>query len=250
MIDIDSIPKERERKIKEKIILDKFNRIRTKKMHGVVKSSGAAVNTLSKYGRRAVQKLYQLEQYYQKLKNVSSDDVKPLDSTSLKRIINEAGELVRQGEYIPAEKLYIEIISHNPKSVSAYEGLGNLYLKSGNIEQARETLLFTLRLAPEDASVNVSMAELEIKGENFLAATDRLRKAVKIRPKNPKYIDFYIETSLNAKLLKDVRKGLSRLKEVNPENKKIVDFEERFSKLKDEYVASGDHGDQDSSQDE
>ncbi len=250
VIDVDSIAKERERKIKEKIILSKIKRSGGAKLGAVAKTSVGAVNTVSKYGRRAVQRLYHLEQYYQKLRRSSTEGIHAYDTDRIRQRIEEAQELIRDEEFIPAEKIFIDIISHNPKSVDAYEGLGNMYIKSGQIDQARETLSFALRLSPEDASVRVSLAELELLQENHQAALPHLRAAVQKRSKNPKYLDFYIDTALKVGSLKDARKGITALKEVNPENTKIKEFEERFTKKKEAYIRKTSASTEEASQEE
>lgn len=228
MIDVSAIPTERARRLKEQIILQKFERMGAEKFGVVTKTARHGITAASKVGRRAVQRLYAMEQYYQKLKRVSSDSGS-VDSETVKRLLGEAESLVREEEYIPAEKRYIEIISHSPKHVKAYEGLGNLYLKSGQLTQARETLLFTLRLSPDDASVHMSLAQVEIEDRNPRKAVDHLRRAVELRKANPKFIDLYIETSLEAGMGEDARKGLALLKEANPENQKIAEFEKRLA---------------------
>lgn len=235
VINVDSIPKERARKIKEQIILQKFQRASGKKMKGVSVFFLMTGRTISRAGRRAVQRLYALEQYYQKLKRSASEGHHAYDAETIHRLIEDAETLVQKDELIPAEKIYIDIISHNPKSVDAYEGLGNLYLGNSQFDQARETLQFTLRLSPSDASVLVSLAQLELKLDQPKSALTHLKKAIQKRPKNPKYLDLYIEVSLKAGSLKDASDGIKRLKEVNPENQKIQDFEERFLQQKNAY---------------
>jgi tetratricopeptide (TPR) repeat protein len=231
MIDVASIPSERIRRLKEQIILQKFERVGAEKLGSVAKVARQGVTTASKVGRRAVQRLYAMEQYYQKLKRVPLDASEGTDPEAVKRLLAEAEEFMRQEEYIPAEKRYIEIISHNPKHVKAYEGLGNLYLRNRQYAQARETLLFTLRISPDDASVYMSLAEVELAEENTKKAIEYLRRCVELRPGNPKFIDQYIEASLLAKYPDDVRKGIELLKESNPENQKITEFEERLSSI-------------------
>jgi tetratricopeptide (TPR) repeat protein len=236
VIDIDSIPRERERKVKEQLILSKFKRRGGGTLQQVAKASSGVVGTLSRQGRRAVQKLYRLEQYYQKLKLSAEEGVHAYSDETIKVRLEEADALIKQEEYIPAEKIFIDIISHNPKSVEGYEGLGNMYAQSDQLDQARETFLFALRLSPTDASVNVSLAELELKRGEPKQALPYLRKAIEKRSKNPRYLDYYIDVALQVGSLKDARSGLQALKDVNPENKKISEFEERFAKKKDEYV--------------
>jgi len=227
-IDISAIPTERAKKIKEDIIMQRFQRMSSEKLGGVAKAGFSAWTSVSKMGRRAVQKLYKMEQYYQKLKHAPENGVHALDVESTKRMLDEAEALVREEEFIPAEKRYIEVISHNPKMVDAYEGLGNLYLKNKQYAQARETLGFTLRLSPDDASVHMSLAELETAEDNLKKAVEHLRECIRIRPNNPKYLDTYIETAFVAGMLEDAQKGVARMKEANPENQKIEEWEERL----------------------
>lgn len=237
VIDVKTIPAERTRELKEKLIMEKFERSARSKWRMVTKISTTAVREASRVGRRAVQKLYAIEQYYQKLNRSATDGQHAYPQETINKMMDEAYKFLKEEEYIPAEKMYIDIISHNPRSVDAYEGLGNMYLVKGDYDQARETLQFALRLSPNDASVNVSLAELELRLEKFKTALTYLRKAVGKRSKNPKYLDLYIDASLQAGSLKDARNGMMLLKKVNPENQKIAEFEKRFNELKTEYVS-------------
>lgn len=250
LIDVASLSQERTRVIKERLIMEKLGRSGRAKMRVVSRVASAGVRRVSKWGRRAIQRLYAIEQYYQKLNRNAIEGQYAYTQETIKKMVGQAEDLERQQEFIPAEKIYIDIISHNPKSVDAYEGLGNLYLKKEEYDQARETLQFTLRLSPNDASVNVSLAELEIKLENYKAALEPLRRAVGKRSKNPKYLDLYINAALSAGSLKDARHGLQLLKKVNPENQKIAEFEERFQALKEDYIAKTSERDKASSQQE
>ena len=237
VIDIQTIQHERTKELKEKIIMDKFERSARNKWRAVSKVSSTAVKGASRVGRRAVQKLYAIEQYYQKLNRAASDGHYAYPQETIYKMTDEANRLMREEEYIPAEKIFIDIISHNPRSVDAYEKLGNMYLAKGDFDQAHETLQFALRLSPNNASVFVSLAEIELQLEKPKSALVYLQKAVAKRSKNPKYLDLYIDSALKAGSLKDTRHGLQLLKKVNPENQKIADFENKFEVLKAEYVA-------------
>ncbi len=184
------------------------------------------------------------------MKRSASEGQHAYDAETIHRLTEEAKALLEKDEVIPAEKKYIDIISHNAKSVDAYEGLGNLYLSQGQFDQARETLQFALRLSPNDASVLVSLAELEMKLDQPKAALGHMHKAIQKRSKNPKYLDLYIEISLKAGSLKDAQEGSKRLKEVNPENQKIQDFEARFKEQKAVYLTKSHSSANDASQTE
>ncbi|MFH1404924.1 MAG: tetratricopeptide repeat protein [Patescibacteria group bacterium] len=231
MIDVDSHPKEKARKTKEKILLERVERIQSKNFKKLAKVGAGVFDSVSKKGRRSVQKLYALEQYYEKIKKGSQKSGATTDSALVKKLINEAQELIKQEEYVLAEKKYIEVISHNSKCVEAYEDLGNLYIRTKQYAQARETLSFTLRLSPDDASVHMSMAELEMLEGNPKAAVEQARIAVQKRDHNPKYIDMYIETAFNAKMTGEIMRGIGMLKRANPDNQKIEQFEKRLDEL-------------------
>ncbi len=228
VLDVDTIKEERTKRLKERIILERFDRFRSQKLGNISKLARDGWTVLSKTGRRLVQRLYKLEQYYKRLKSPKADSI---DLNAVKRLLEQAAELMHQHETIQAEKLFIEVIGHHPKQVDAYEGLGNLYLRNKQFEQARETLKFALRLQPENASVLMSLGQLEGAQENHKEALDYLRQATIVRSKNPKYIDAYIASALAAKQAKDVERGIGLLKEINPENQKIAEFEEGLLNL-------------------
>jgi len=231
VIDVESIPEERVKKLKQDIIMKRFDRMQSEKLGGLSKGLRKFAGFVFNFGRRVVQKLYALEQYYKRVQKSHGEDTK-LDDAQVERMVKEAQKLVREGEIIPAEKKYIEIISHKPKHVPAYEGLGNLYLKNEQYEQARETLGFILRINPEDASVHMSLAEIEMALDNYRKAVKFLRQAIGKRPKNPKYLDAYIESSLNAEMPEDAEKGIELMEEVNPENTKLDDWKNRLGEIK------------------
>mgnify|MGYP001595460922 CR=1 FL=1 len=250
VIDISSLPKERERQVKEQIIFSKLQRTSGAKLMRVARVGSVVMKKFSRYGRRAVQKLYRIEQYYQKLKRSSEEGLHAYSEETIRQRLEMAQDLIKHEEFIPAEKIFIDLISHNPKSVQGYEFLGNMYVASGQMDQARETFLFALRLSPEDASVNSSLAELELASGDPKKALVYLQKAVQKRPKNPRYLDFYIDVALQTGALKEARKGLQTLKEVNPENKKIQEFEERLDQKKAEYVNKTSSDSEEPSQEE
>jgi len=248
VMDVSTLSKERERQVKEQIILSKLQRTSAAKLMRVARASSGVVKLVSKQGRRAVQKLYRIEQYYQKLKRSSQEGDHSYSEETIRQRLETAAEFIRQDEFIPAEKIFIDIIGHNPKSVQGYEALGNMYLASDQLDQAQETFMFALRLSSDDASINVSLAEIEMKRGNAKQALPYMQRAIERRPKNPRYLDYYIEVSLQTGSLKDARAGIQTLREVNPENKKIVEFEERLQEKKAEYISKTSSDSDESSQ--
>src|SRR3989344_7296668 len=231
VMETSSAAEERARHVKETIIMQRFDRLKREKLGKVGKMATDAGSGALKIGRRAVQRLYRLEQYYQKGRRAPEAGGKAADPATVERLLEEAEGFARAGEPIQAEKKYIEVISHNPKTASAYEGLGNLYLDLKHYDQSREALSFALRLSPGDASVHMSLADLDLAEGKAHAALAHLRESVEKRPNNPKYLDRYIETALAAKERKDAEKGIASLKASNPDNQKIPVFESGLSTL-------------------
>lgn len=229
VIDVNALPAERVKQIKEAIIMQRFQRIASKRLDRVTAFFRAIGSLISRLGRRAVQRVYAMEQYYKKLQQGLGGSDHATDEGTIRRLMEEAAGFIKDEEYFQAEKRLIEIISHNPKHVKAYEELGDLYLLDKKYAQARETLSFAAKLDPKDASVQVSLGELEQKESNATAAVKRFATAVKLRPHNPRYLDFFIEAAIAAKDAPEARRGVSLLREVNPENQKLADFEQRIA---------------------
>lgn len=230
-LNVDALPEVRTKQVKEAIIMQRFERLALERFSGFFKKGQTAGKFLSRLGRRLVQRLYALEKYYQKLQRGLHEGPHATDPGAIRRLMEEAADLTRKEEYFEAEKRYIEIISHNPKEVKAYEELGNLYLLDRQLLQARETLAFATKLAPEDASVQVSLGELEMKEGNTEAALKYFTKAIELRPHNPRYLDYFVESALATKNTSEAARGIALLRSVNPENKKLENFEERLAAL-------------------
>lgn len=229
IMNVSALPEEKIRQVKDLILEQRFQRAMKEKFGWLVKLGVKFWKEFNRHGRRLVQRVNSIEQHYRKMQKnavpVSSD------AEIIRKMMEEAGELVDKEEYFEAEKKYIEILSQHPKHVKAYEALGHLYLLDRKFEQARETFSFALKLNPNDASVHAALGELETKEGKAAAALASFTKAAEIRPNNPRYLDFLIEAAIAAGNAAEAQRGLNKLKEVNPENQKLSDFEERITGL-------------------
>jgi Flp pilus assembly protein TadD len=151
----------------------------------------------------------------------------------LRGLINESEVLIDEGHYDAAEKKLIEVVSHDPKNIPAYEHLGRLYLLNKDFVGARETFNFLLRLSPKDASVCAALGEVaEAEGKQDEALVS-YKLALDISPNNPKYIDFYLDTVITTGDVHEATTTLDHLRAVNPDNAKIEEFEERIKELRE-----------------
>lgn len=229
VMNVSALPEEKARQVKEFLLQQRFQRVLRDRFGFLLKWGGRIWVEIGRSGRRLVQRVYSLEQRYRKIQKGAAPATP--DAETIRKMMEEADDLVKQEEYFGAEKKLIEIISQHPKHVKAYEALGHLYLLDRKYNQARETLAFALKLSPNDASVFAALGELETREENFAAALDAFTKAVEIRPNSPRYLDFFIEAAIAAGNAAEAQRGLNKLKEVNPENQKLADFEERITNL-------------------
>ncbi|MFH1252938.1 MAG: hypothetical protein V1664_01215 [Candidatus Uhrbacteria bacterium] len=234
LLNIAALPEEKAKQVKDLLLQKRLERVMKKRFNFFLRFFSLSWQVATRGGRRLVQKVYAVEQQYRKMQK--SPGSENLDTEAIRRVMDEAADLVKKEEYFQAEKKYIEILSQLPKYVKAYEALGNLYILDRKYNQARETFGFALKLKSDDASLHTALGELEAKENNPAAALAEFSKAIEIRPNNPRYLDFFIEAALNVKNIPEAKRGLTRLKEVNPENQKIVDFEERISQLEQPFV--------------
>lgn len=231
VIDVQALPEEKTKKLKEEIILQQLERRTGPILSWIRARAVQAGRAISRAGRRLVQRLYSIEQSYQKMQKSIGQGARGFDPRWIKRLSDEAEVFIKQGEYFEAEKRFIEIISHQPKHAKTYERLGHLYVLDRKFEQAKETLTFALKLRPKDASVHAYLGELALEEGQVPEALAQFRQAVDARPHNPKYLDFYIESALQAASAEDARRGIDLLRSVNPENHKLAEFEERIQKI-------------------
>ncbi len=226
-LNVEETLEEKLRRKKEDLVLERLKRISDSRFGRLTSKVGSIFKGAMKFGRKTVHRLKDLEEYYQELKE-SNEGVRKTDPEVVKRLLGEAGSLEKEEKYAAAEKKYVEIISHNPKHVEAYEELGHLYMKTKQMDQAKETFGFILNLHSDDASVLAAMGEISLGENEHEQALGYFEKAVAKRPGNPKYLDFMIEAALRSKKLSTARQGIDRLREVNPENSKLDEFEARF----------------------
>lgn len=226
-LDVLSIPKTKVDELKKSLVAKRLERMGVK-WGGAAKVLLRPVSTVAKAGAGALKtKVASLEEKYQRLKKEAIDPTMS-DPEMIKRMVEDALNLSREGRYGEAEKKLIEALSHDPKNMWIYEDLGRLYMATKNYDQAEETLSFILKTHPNDASVLTSLGEVELKREQPKAAAIYFMKATRKRPKNPKYLDFLVEASIQAGDTELARKTLAKLSLVNPENQKIGEFQERI----------------------
>lgn len=229
-LDVSTDPKRSKRAQRAELYAKRIERIGG----APAKKVGRAAGKMARGSKGVVKKLYgraqALERHYKRLQSEAS---KGAAGTREMRdhLLEEAKSYIDKGAYTGAEQRLIELLSLDPKNGEVYEVLGNVYVKTKQFEQARQTFEYAHSIRPEDASIVTSLGELALRDGDTVTAVDYFEAAVDLKPNNPKYLDFLIDSSILAGDRKRARKGLMLLKKSNPDNKKIEEFEARIDEL-------------------
>lgn len=76
-------------------------------------------------------------------------------------LIEEASGYFGKGNLEKAEKLYIDIITKDPKNVRAYKGLGKIYKRQRNFKDAKASFEQVLKIEPDDREVKEELDEIK-----------------------------------------------------------------------------------------
>ena len=221
-----------------------------------------------------VGKIQRLLHHEEALKNkvLNKSMSKEEKESRLSQLIQEAEHQYKLGNFDKAEDGFIAAVKINPKSASAYRGLGDTYLAKNSLEEARQTYNFLLKLDRDDDSVMVKLAELaESQGDLEEAiqyyqqavlindsfstrfyhlaemllrvgqpevAKEAIVQAVELEPQNPKYLDLLIEIAIICGDKTLALKAFNDLRLVNPDNQKLDSFKDRIHRLADQPIVT------------
>lgn len=145
-LDVDTVPAAQIAKVRDRILLDRIKR-RSKKGGELI--ANAAVPLFSAV-KRVVQKLifkiYALEKRYQREAKMKANLTGPELENSVRSLLGDADLRMKAEEWREAEKILIEAISLDPRSIPAYNGLAEIYSRLKEYKQALQTRQFILKL--------------------------------------------------------------------------------------------------------
>lgn len=184
----------------------------------------------------------------------------------LLKLLEEGDEHRRAGRYSEAEKNYIEIISLDPKNVSAYTGLAKAYFNQdkwketeevarhvvdsldsvaelawaflgrslkvqGKWTEAAAAFKQALKVNPFMAKRWIDVGDCYKELGGLAEAIVAYRKAAEIEPNNPRVLDQLIEISIISGDKRLAREAFLQLRSANPENQKLAEWETRIGEL-------------------
>lgn len=234
VFDVESIPEEKEAETKKKIMEERMER-RLKVLANKIKPYWQLVaNFFLRKVKAGQDRMTKLEEKY-KNKTKKEALVTKEEFQSLEKLISglleQAESLIKNEEYESAEKKYIEILSLDAKNITAYRGLGNLYLAQKQFTEAIQTFKHILKLDKKNSQANFELAEVFVRIDDYGSAFNCISKAVAIEPVNPKYLDLLLVISIMVKNKDMAQEALARLRAVNPENAKIEEFEMKIREI-------------------
>ena len=235
VLDVDNIPEEKERQVKEKIIRDRISR------------KFSFFNNLSKKISKISDRIYNF--FQSKLlelqkKNQEIQEEKHLLNVSLmeknKILFSQVEDLLKNENWEGAEKKLIDIISLDDKNFLAFFELGEVYRIEEKWQEAKQTLSYANKLAevfPEKvsknelANLNYSLALINKELNDLSEAKDGLLKSLEIDPNNPRYLDLMLDLCIIKKEKLSALKYLEKIKEINPDNNNISKWAEETNSL-------------------
>ncbi len=181
----------------------------------------------------------------------------------LLKLLEQGDEHRRAGRYTESEKIYVEIISLDPKNVSAYIGLGKTYFNQDRWNEAEEAMRHVvehldavvelawaflgralkaqakwaeasaafkhaLKVNPHLAKRWIDLGDCYREMGGVAEAIGAFKKAVEIEPHNPKVLDQLVEISIISGDKRLAREAFLQLREANPENQKLGEWEARI----------------------
>lgn len=235
VLDSENIPEEKERRIKEKIIRDRMQR-KFRFLENFFQKAFSLLNKVSEIFWSKLEKIRDQKKEARVEKTLAESPV----IERIKIIFSTADEYINQEDWVEAEKKLIEIISLDDKNFLAFSKLGKVYQEQEKWQEAKQTLLYAVKLAelfPDNivitdfSNLNYSLALINQELNDVSGAMFSLSKALEIDPNNPRYLDLMLNLCIMKKDKKMAEEFLDKIKKANPQNNNISDWEKEVSEM-------------------
>lgn len=240
-INTDSIAKEKDSKVRNKIMLERMNRkvIEGKRLFNDI--SKPIKEVLRDVSKNLHQKAVEMER--ETLKKSP-----PLKKIDLAQEISDKLEAIEKfmadQSFEEAEEMCISILEISSENMSAFELLADIYIETKDYKKARETLKFLIKIVqknnkkgdPNAGSHRLANAYAnlgwvyQLEGRNNFALTN-YKRAVALEGNNPRFLDLLLKISI---ILKDKNlaiEAFNNLEKANPDNQKLPEIKEEIEKL-------------------
>jgi tetratricopeptide (TPR) repeat protein len=253
-LDVSTVPAARRAEVRDRILMERMKRSSEKGRKIIKKSATPVFKIFGVVAKKVFKKVYDLENKYKK----EAENKIPLKAGDLnnkiKNLFVEASTAAKDEKFQEAEKIYIEIIGLDPRSLDAYKGLTDVYIEMKEYQQAVQTAEFVLKLEGKKSkeiekesetgqkynTVNNSQELADIYSdigfiyqlsEKIDLSAVNYFKAFELEPRNPRNISQMLEIYIKQKKKAQAIGLLDRLEKVNPENQKLKEYSEQISKI-------------------
>lgn len=227
-VDVENIPKEKEAKFKEKIIIGQLKRNIVKWSSKITKLARPLGAAISNFFHWALDKLHEIKEGYKNETVLKEADIDKKIASSL----DEAKDLVAKDDFETAEKKLIEAINLDNKNIEAFKALGELYFRKKSYNEASQTLKHVLKLTKgQDSGAYFDLSLVYKEMGDYDSALANISNALKIEPNSPRHLDALLEISIMNKDKISALKAHKKLKEVNPENQKLEELKRQIDEI-------------------
>lgn len=245
LLDPDTIRAEQERKVRDRIVRQRFDRRLRHTFAPLERAGRQAIERLTRTVRQAEDRLARAAGVSRQTPGAGGEGM-PEVSDDIRTLLGEAEAHAKGRRWAEAERIYFEILKHDSRQIQAYRGLAALYLAQKSYVQAKETLMFLERINGCDGACYSGLAEIaEVDGN--LVDTETMRKrAVERSPKeairHAELASFYMEHGspeyawASAKKATDLEPDNARFLELSVEAAILVrdraEAERRYDRLR------------------
>lgn len=265
LLNPDSIREEQERKKRDELVQQRFNRLQSVKTAPLKAIYHRAVFTGKTAFHRGYLKLVHLSRFYEQAKRPFAR-VAPSATERIKSLLDEARSLARDLKWADAEKRYLEVLLMDNRNADAYKGMGCIYLKQKMYPQAKETYEYLIKTRQADDACCAAMAEIcEAEGDdaaaegwrlkaveerprlanrhaelakfyadrkNYAKAWPSAKRATDLDPKSAKYQELALDSLIEIGDWTEAKRRYDKLRLLSEDQQRLQRFKERIEKIK------------------
>jgi len=243
LVDVDSIPEEREKQLKDKLLADRLHR-RTTGFFGrfllIFQVIGGFFGAILKSLKNKIQAWEHRYRFHYKpvMKDADMKD-------KVNVLLEKGGQLFDNDKYDESERVFLEVINLDKYNVEAYRGLGRLYYRLKEYQEAKEIFQFALKLCGENKKNVENVDDCDVAQlayhlglvckalDDIRGSINYFKQALEKEENSPKYLDALLEMAIMAENKGLAQETFDKLKEVNPQNTKLDELQSQIDNLKD-----------------
>lgn len=117
--------------------------------------------------------------------SITIPETKASEKAEAARLAEKAAQRARQGEYGKARDIYRRVLELDPAHPSTRRDLAMICVETGDNDEAKDCLIESLRLFPDDAWSLVVLANQYAKEDDHETAIRFVRRALELKPGDP-----------------------------------------------------------------